>query len=256
MSWISFVSSSEYQPTDHNETIPAIHFLHLLVKRIIFLTSGAVGCWSSFARKGLHSSALKSSSRSLFQLQFRRFRRLGTPNHKANSSCSHRLTVSYLYQSLIVILTYQHPSGFLWTPFNTRKYRLSFTSQRFRHLRCEAGHYRCKAYGTAQRPADAIVIGGGLAGMSASMALLDRGGSVVMVEKHHSGTVGKVGAEKYQGWWCMICVRIWYCSTIAVALKRLRCWFWIFRYYLPNLRPPVLPRPFVCDDDVWWSSSS
>ena len=41
----------------------------------------------------------------------------------------------------------------------------------------------CQAYGAQQRPADAIVIGGGLAGMSASMALLDRGGSVVMVEK-------------------------------------------------------------------------
>lgn len=39
------------------------------------------------------------------------------------------------------------------------------------------------AYGALQRPADAIVIGGGLAGMSASIALLDRGGSVVMVEK-------------------------------------------------------------------------
>ena len=48
-----------------------------------------------------------------------------------------------------------------------------------------------EAYGSKQRPADAIVIGGGLAGMSASMALLDRGGSVVMVEK-------SLGSG---GWW-------------------------------------------------------
>lgn len=53
-----------------------------------------------------------------------------------------------------------------------------------------------EAYGTAQRPADAIVIGGGLAGMSASMALLDRGGSVVMVEKqpYLGGNSGKASS--------------------------------------------------------------
>jgi len=107
---------------------------------------------------------------------------------------------------------------------NTKKYRLSFTSQRFRHLRCQAGHYRCKAYGTAQRPADAIVIGGGLAGMSASMALLDRGGSVVMVEKHHSGTVGKVGVGYLGGDGSLVCVRImivlqYSCSTKKAKIR-------------------------------------
>lgn len=53
-----------------------------------------------------------------------------------------------------------------------------------------------EAYGSKQRPADAIVIGGGLAGMSASMALLDRGGSVVMVEKqpYLGGNSGKASS--------------------------------------------------------------
>jgi len=53
-----------------------------------------------------------------------------------------------------------------------------------------------EAYGTSRRPADAIVIGGGLAGMSASMALLDRGGSVVMVEKqpYLGGNSGKASS--------------------------------------------------------------
>eukprot|EP00438_Fugacium_kawagutii_P025097 Skav213446 [mRNA] locus=scaffold837:275637:276556:- [translate_table: standard] len=58
-------------------------------------------------------------------------------------------------------------------------------------------HFGGRAYGTLQRPADAIVIGGGLAGMSASIALLDRGGSVVMVEKQ-LGRLGERAAEETQ----------------------------------------------------------
>ena len=116
------------------------------------------------------------------------------------SYCIVLVSISYYHSKIL-----QHPSGFLRTQKNTDS---PFTSQRFRHLRCQAGHYRCKAYGTAQHPADAIVIGGGLAGMSASMALLDRGGSVVMVEKHHSGTVGKVGGGYQGGDGLLVCVRI------------------------------------------------
>ncbi|CAJ1350162.1 unnamed protein product [Effrenium voratum] len=45
-------------------------------------------------------------------------------------------------------------------------------------------------------PADLVIVGGGLAGMSAAMALLDRGGSVVMVEKqpYLGGNSGKASS--------------------------------------------------------------
>eukprot|EP00913_Durusdinium_trenchii_P026246 g24625.t1 len=53
-----------------------------------------------------------------------------------------------------------------------------------------------EAYGTLTRPADAIILGGGLAGMSAAMALLDRRGAVVMVEKqpYLGGNSGKASS--------------------------------------------------------------
>jgi len=60
--------------------------------------------------------------------------------------------------------------------------------------------------------------------MSASMALLDRGGSVVMVEKHHSGTVGKVGVGYLGGDGSLVCVRImivlqYSCSTKKAKIR-------------------------------------
>ena len=53
--------------------------------------------------------------------------------------------------------------------------RQAFFRHRFLRALCQA---KAKA-----APADLVIVGGGLAGMSAAMALLDRGGSVVMVEK-------------------------------------------------------------------------
>jgi len=50
--------------------------------------------------------------------------------------------------------------------------------------------------GEASAPADAVIVGGGLAGMAAAMSLLDRGGSVVMIEKqpYLGGNSGKASS--------------------------------------------------------------
>jgi len=50
--------------------------------------------------------------------------------------------------------------------------------------------------GEASNPADAVIVGGGLAGMAAAMSLLDRGGSVVMIEKqpYLGGNSGKASS--------------------------------------------------------------
>lgn len=63
-------------------------------------------------------------------------------------------------------------------------------------LRESSASTRAAILGSADAPADAVVIGGGLAGMVATIIMLDRGGSVVMVEKqpYLGGNSGKASS--------------------------------------------------------------